>query len=137
MPDSTPSQSYSGEVTNAIDPTSGLNARWVAMFTRTDGIDKPPLVDFPWDFTLSLYNYDDWVAAGFLTSYSGPDTHAADEIKFSATIYEVGTNYVSWKIEIIGNNGTWFYESQDGATVNLTVQAVSMVEGTLTLERVV
>lgn len=136
-PANAPSQSWNGNVSNRIDDATGLDARWIATFTRTDGVNKTPFVDFPWTYTLDKYQYDDMIAVGSYQSVSGRDTHANDELKVTDGLYEIGQNYVKWKIEILGNNGTWFYVSSDGTGIHLTVQAISMVPGTLTLERAV
>lgn len=136
-PSTTPTQSWSGNVGNRIDAATGMTARWVATFTRTDGVNRTPLVDFPWIRTLDKYYYDDYIAIGSYTSVTGRDKHAIDELSFSDGLYEIGSNYVKWKIDIAGNNGTWFYQSSDGTGVHLTVQAVSMVSGTLTLARII
>lgn len=134
LPNETPQASWSGQVRNLINMAQGVNARWVATFTRTDGVDSPPLVSFPYEFNLARYFYDDLIASGEITGASGRDRRANDEYNFFDSLLEVGSNYVKWKIEI---SGQWFYWASDGTTVNLYIQAVSMVPGTLTLERVV
>lgn len=135
-PNTAPTQSWNGNVSNRLDGND-VNSRWVATFTRTDGVNKAPFVDFAWVYTLDKYQYDDMIAVGSYTSVSGRDKHATDELKLRDGLFEVGQNYVKWKIDIPGNNGSWFYVSSDGTGVHLTVQAISMVPGTLTLERVV
>lgn len=134
LPSSTPSASYSGTVTNTVDTATGVNARWIATFTRSDGIVKTPQVDFPWDYTLDRGYYDDQLASGWVTSATGRDKRAIDELPFKEGMYELGSNYVKWRIDIAGS---WFYVATNGTGVHLTAQAVSMVPGTLTLVRVV
>lgn len=137
LPENTPTKSWYGNVSNTMNISEGVTARWVATFTRSDEIHEPPLVDFAWDFTLDKGNYQDLIQANYITSTSGRDIKAVDEIKFSEGLHEVGDNYIKWKIEIIGNNGSWFYVSSNGTGVKIDCQAISMVSGTLTLERAV
>lgn len=134
QPGTAPTATYSGTVTNSVQPFGG-SARWIATFTRTDDVELPPVVDFAWDKTLGLYTYTDLISAGFIDSASGRDRQAIDELAWSDGLWEIGSNYVKWRIDIGGNNGSWFYVSSDGTTVNLTVQAVSPVPGTLNLVR--
>lgn len=128
----TPTATWSGNVSNTVVSGTDINARFILTFTRTDGVDKPPLVNFPYDYTLARYRYDDARASGSMTNVTGPDVHAWDEVFFSDALYEVGSNYVKWKIEI-GNN--WYYEASNGTTVTITAQAISSVDGNLTIVR--
>lgn len=128
---------WSGNVSNAVSANdSNVNARWIATFTRTDGIERTLMVDFAWDYRLGRYRYDDAIASGQIASASGRDLHATDEVAWNEGLYSVGKNSVSWKIEIVGAQMSWYYGATDGTTVNLTVQAISPVPGTITLTRV-
>ena len=133
-PASAPVQTWTGNVQNAVDINSGVNARWIATFTRTDGVSLTPYVMFPYDYSLARGMYDDYLAAGMISGVSGRDKRAVDEYNFFDELYEVGTNYVKWKIEV---DNQYFYYASDGTTVSLTVQAISMVPGTLTLQKVI
>jgi hypothetical protein len=135
LPSVTPQQIWSGNVAN---PSGDFAASWIATFTRSDSTPLPPYVDFPWSYNLAKWYYQDQILAGSYSSASGRDLHAIDDMRFTESVYEVGSNYVSWRIDIIGLGMTgWWYDSSDGTTVTLTVQAVSMVPGTLTLVRVI
>lgn len=127
-----PTQTWSGAVTNNYghDP----RARWIATFTRSDNVNQPPFVDFAWDYTLALTYYQDLIASGSVISVTGRDKQATDQINFLESPQEIGSNYVKWAITIPAD-GFWGYWSSDGTTVTLTVQAISMVPGTLTLVR--
>jgi hypothetical protein len=133
-PLNTPTQTWSGNVQNLVDFDSGVNARWIATFTRTDGIDQPPYVMFPYDYVLARYSYDDLIESGSVTSVSGRDKRAIDEFNFFDELAEIGSNYVKWKIEV---DNQFYYNASNGTNVTITAQAVSMVPGTLTLQRVV
>lgn len=134
VPSMSPEQTWSGFVSNS---NNQVTARWVATFTRSDGIDEPPMVDFAWDFSLGKTYYQDMVddPAGYATSVSGRDKRAIDESKFIDYPQEVGPNFVKWSVDI--NPDQWWYYSASGTTVNLTVQAISTVIGTLALVRVI
>jgi len=133
-PETIPTKTWSGNVANQVNPT-GVSARWVLTFTRTDGKDKVPMVDFPWNVVLGKGHYEDYLTAGIYTSVSGRDKHAYDIFSFTEGVYEIGSNYIKWRIDISGDR--WYYQSSNGTTVNLTVQAISVVEGELTIERVI
>lgn len=132
LPSSIPRKTWSGFVANA---TGDIAARFIATFTRADGINSPPLVDFPWDYSQTLGQYQDLINAGMLSSVSGRDKKATDEYNLSDGIYEIGQNYVSWFIEIGG--ASWYFSSASGSNVDLVVDAVSLVPGTLTLVRTI
>lgn len=129
QPNQTPSKNWDGNVGN------DTVARWIATFTRTDGIDGAPLVQFPWKYTLDRGTYDDQIAAGAITGISGRDRRAIDDFAWKDGIWEVGSNYVKWKIEIVGAQGAWYYAATNGTGVHITVTAVSPVPGTLILAK--
>lgn len=134
LPSATPTASWSGAVTNNGGNTN-FAALWVLTFTRTDGVEKAPLVDFCWDFSLGKWNYQDLIDGTSITAVTGPDRRADDEVKWQEGVYGVGANFVKWYVGI--NASTWFYMSSNGTTVSLTTEAVSMVPGTLTIARVI
>lgn len=133
-PQNAPTASWSGNVQNAVDVNSGVNARWVATFTRTDSVNIPPFVMFAYDYTLARGSYDDAIAYGDMSSVSGRDKRAVDEYNFYDELLEIGSNFVKWKIEL---DNQFYYRATDGTGVQLTVQAIAVVQGTLTLERVI
>lgn len=135
LPGSTPTASYSGFVANSNADTT---ARWIATFTRTDGIALPPYVEFAWDFSLAKYTYEDLLQTPgtSVTNVTGRDKQAIDQVIFIEGVYEVGANYVKWRIDISPDR-YWYFSGAGGTTVTLAVQAVSTVIGTLTLVRVI
>lgn len=130
MPDSIPQATWYGYVAAT---SADLAASWVAKFTRSDGVGQPPYVEFPWTFNLEQWFYDDPAFVGPGKSVTGRDKRAVDEHKFNDGAYEIGTNFTSWRIDI--DSRRWPYSS--GTNVTITIQAISMVPGTLTLTRVV
>ncbi len=132
LPDTIPSQSYSGFV---AETSNDIAARFIATFTRTDQVQSPPLVDFPWEYSQALGQYQDQINGGVISNATGRDKKATDEYNLSDGIYEIGSNYVSWFIEI--SSSSWFFWSTNGSNVSLNVQAISLVPGTLTLTRAI
>lgn len=133
QPESTPSSAISG-VIDEYQPIMDnvLFARFLARFTRTDGINLTPYVDFVFDYTVSPNFRQQHSALGY--SVSGRDVEAWYEFCFTGHIIETGSNYVVYAIDI---NNFWYTLTNDArANVALNVQALSPVEGTLTMERV-
>lgn len=88
-------------------------AAWEAEFIRTDGVNKPPLVDF-----------------AFLISPQIPDKRGY----LFGDVIATGTNSVKYRITI-ENIMWWPYDTSTG-TITVDVSAYSSVPGTLTIERV-
>lgn len=97
-----------------ISPYSCL-AAFVATFERSDGIIKVPLVQFAYTLSPDHTNYD----------------HSRS---YSAIISATGDS-VSYKI-VLSDRWWPFSEEQTIGTLKITVNAYSMVEGNLTIERV-
>lgn len=131
-PGDAPTATYSGHVNNS---NNNPVAAWVATFTRTDGLTETPFVDFAWDFSLAKGYYQDQKDAGYITSFSGRDKLAIDQITVVDAPDDFGPGYVKWRIFI--PPFYWFYLSGNGTDVSLNIQAISMVPGTLTLARVI
>ena len=91
-----------------------LLAAFRATFTRTDGVNMPPLVQFSFD-----------------TSPSTSDSI----IESGGVVVSFTDNSISYKILL--NNWWWpFDSSQTVGRVKITCEAYSPVAGTLTIERV-
>lgn len=104
---------WSGQIdkNNPISKFS-LLAAFKATFTRTDGIEKPPFVQF--SFSLS------------------PDSDASES---GGVVISFGENSVDYRICLF--TSWWpFGNSASTGIVTLTCSAYSPVEGTLSLERV-
>lgn len=90
-------------------------AAFVATFERRDGIVKVPLVQFAYNLNPDHTNYD----------------HSRS---YSAIISATGDS-VSYKI-VLADNWWPFDENESTGTLKITVNAYSMVDGVLTIERV-
>lgn len=137
-PGNAASKSWSGRVNpDSFDVNNQVTARFLATFRRTDGVDQTPMVNFTYDYSLGKYSYQDDIDSGWKTQVSGRDKKAVDETAFSDRLCEVGTNYVKWYIDI-GEGFTRYASTPDNGTdVTVTVQAIAVVKGILTLERVI
>lgn len=108
-----------------------LYARFLARFTRTDGIRQTPYVDFAFGYSVEPNLRAQNEALG--TTMTGRDVEAWYEICLNGHVAETGTNYVVFAIDV---NNNWYTLTNDGAaTLNLMVEAISSVAGSLTLER--
>ena len=90
-------------------------AAFVATFERQDGIVKVPLVQFAYKLTPDHAN----------------DHHSRS---YSAIISATGDS-VSYKI-VLSDNWWPFNENESTGTLKITINAYSMVDGVLTIERV-
>lgn len=105
--------SYEGEVDmdNPIS-TYSLLAAFEVTFTRTDGINKPPLVQFGFSVT--------------------PDDQSGEMP--NGTIIELAENYAVFKICL--PYFWWPFEEETIGTISLECQAYSPVPGEISIERV-
>ncbi len=130
FPDEIPTASYSG----TFDGTEAkyVVARVAATFTRTDSEASPPMVDFAFDFEISPDYVESAAQQG--VTITGSDPSAIDEYGVIGYEAETGTNSVTFYIDVLGQILVYAVST---ITLNVTVQANSTVEGTLTLERLI
>jgi len=125
FPENTPSATILGTIDFSVQST----ARISATFQRRDGKSEIPFVDFAVD--IDVEDYADWVES-IGGTVSGRDPHNADRLHY---IYcaSVGNGAVEYYIDVIP------LSNYGGLPVGFsaTVEAISSVEGTLTLERIV
>lgn len=130
FPDQAPTASYSGSI-----DTSGQDyviARIVATFTRSDGATTTPLVDFAFNYTISP-TYQEFMASQGIT-ITGNDPNVQSE--FFIRGYENSTtdNSVTFNIDILNAAAGFVGQS---ATLGVTVEAISTVQGNLTIRRTI
>lgn len=130
FPESAPLQTYTGSI-----DTSSQNyviARIEATFTRSDGLQITPMVDFAFDIGVSP-TYQQYMQSINVT-ITGNDPNVMTE--FYVVAYEASTGFdsVTYYIDVLNAIAPYA-----GATAILTttVQAVSTVAGTLTLTRTI
>lgn len=133
----TPTANWSGWVNNNESVIDSVAASFIVRFTRTDGVKIPPLVDFAYDFVQSKYAVQDMLDTpteqGRISAIEIVDRYALDEFYYSGKIIESGENYVNFRIDI---SSLFHIISQNGANISITVEAISPVEGVITIERV-
>ena len=129
-PNSTPTQTYSGSVDTSSHDY--VIARIEATFTRSDGLQITPMVDFAFDIAISP-TYQQYMAS-IGVEITGNDPNVMAE--FYTTAYEasVTNDSVTYNIDVL--NAIAPYAGAT-ATIAATVQAISTVKGTLTLTRTI
>lgn len=119
-PESSPTATWSGNVANTdMAGDDELAAKWRITFIRTDDIDLPPPVDIAFDYTVQ----DNMKSL-------------VDEAIFRLSGESTGSNYVTYTLGLVGG-ATGFYNPYNNTTAfTITAQAVSTIEGNLTIVRV-
>ena len=106
-------------------------ARFVARFTRDDGIKLTPYVDFAVDYDINPNLQSQNSQLGYTLEGRYPEAWYG--LCFSTYITDIGGDWVEATIDI---NNYFYLLSGNSAEVTLSVEAISTVSGTLTLERV-
>lgn len=125
FPENVPEQGWNGAV--VADPSNPILAAFTATFTRNDGLEITPLVDFTFDYDGPTTA--DWVRQQGGTA-SGRDLKAELDDWVSCYIVSTSEKSVSYRIEFQNN---W---PDNSINLSLTVRAISPVSGLLKLERV-
>lgn len=133
MPDNVPTVSWSGNV-SFNGGTSEALARFRVRFKRDGGRAEPPLVDFALKvgFTPSYVNYSETNQRVRIT---GDDPDFTEASFYRGYVAEAGDDYIEYyiDIELATKN---LYSGLSGIDVAINVEAISVVKGTLTIERV-
>lgn len=132
MPDNTPSVTYSGTVTDSGSQRYDTLARCRVRFTRSDGIDETPFVDFTYDFKFSP-TYVEFEQSWGVT-VTGNDTGYVDEQGYVGYVAGSGTNYVDFYIDIT-TDVVLSFAPFTSLNFTFTAEAISTVPGTLTVTR--
>lgn len=129
FPDSVPTADYTGSIDTSIQDY--VIARIEATFTRSDGIQITPMVDFAYSVSISPTYQEYRATQGVIITGNDPNVN----IESYMTGYESGTTSDSVIFSIDVLNAIAPYA---GATATLTahVEAISTIEGTLTIKRV-
>ena len=137
MPENTPSITYRGTLTHSGGPIDDVVARCRVRFTRTDGVDATPFVNFPFVLTLSP-TYQEYEASIGVT-VTGDDPGCVDEQCYVGYIADSGDNWVDFYVDLtyyaIANFDS-FERPFTSLDFSFTVEAISTVPGRLTVERV-
>lgn len=127
-PSSAPSASYSGTIDTSQQQL--IIARFEATFTRDDGGTESPLTDFAFDAHISP-TYQQYMASQGIT-VTGNDLTAYEDFFINGYITKVGSGSITFTIEVKNAVAPW---GQAQKTINLNVQAISTIKGTLALVR--
>lgn len=130
FPEQAPSVSYSG----TIDTTgqSFIVARLAVTFTRTDGQAIPPFVDFAFDYGVSP-TYQEYMASQGV-QITGNDPNVSSEFYILGYLEDAENSSATYYIDV--TNAIAGFASSS-ISLNVNVQALSTVEGTLTLQRII
>lgn len=130
FPSSAPSVNYSGSINTSSSDL--VIARLAATFTRTDGSSDPPYVDFAFSAYVSPNQQQAMASMGI--TFTGPDVNAYEDFYINGYVNNVGTGSVTFYVEV--KNAVNPYGSSP-KTLNAQIQAISTVEGNLTLTRLI
>lgn len=138
LPENTPSVTIN-ESLDITAPLDGANiAKFIATFTRTDGQSGAPLVDFAYDYKTSPTGIEIYRQHGAtITATSEESLYQGD----GSNIVDISDNSVSfeiliWQTDYLGTTSNFYYDyGVKAVDLELTVNAISPVPGTLTVER--
>lgn len=131
-PENTPQVNWSGSI--ALQLQGDVVARFRVRFTRTDGREGAPFVDFAQNVTFSPTYYDYTISEG--RTITGNDLGYVDDQNYTGYVAGAGTNYVDYYIDfvrdLISN-----YNTLSTINVAIVAQAICMTNGTLTITRLI
>lgn len=129
FPDQTPTASYTGSFDTASQDY--VAARLVATFERTDGT-ATPLVDFTYEISVSP-TYVEYQASQGIT-VTGNDPNVMTEFYTRGYVASASGKTVTFNIDVLNAFAPY---AAAPATITVSVQAISTVKGTLTIERTI
>lgn len=133
LPENTPSISYSETVSLSGSGTTPV-ARLRFRFTRTDGLIDTPMINFTVTTNLSP-TYKQFAESNGFT-FVANDLSYLTTLKGIGYIAELGDGYVDYYVDFSSDiRGDFF--SLNTITISASVQAISNVVGTLSVERLI
>lgn len=132
LPENTPQQSYSG--TASLSGSGKPLARLRFRFRRTDGLIDPPMINFAFTANYSP-EYDDFVRSKGFT-ISGDDLGYFNWREVDGYIAELGDAYVDFYVDFSSSIRDDLF-SVNSISFSVNCQAISNVNGTLEVERLV
>ncbi len=134
MPENVPTTSWSGTI-NFSGGTAEALARFKVRFTRDDNIVKTPFVDFAQTVTFNP-SYPQYSEMYQRVRMTGDDINYTDNELFRGYVADVGSNYVDYYIDITTlTSGTYIGLSSVDIAIN--VEAISLVRGSISIERII
>lgn len=132
-PENTPSLSYTGTASlsgSGETPVARIRFR----FTRTDGINETPLVNFAYDASYSP-SYKQFAEDNGWT-FTGQDFSFFERDDISGYISESGDNYVDFFVDYNYTIRSALF-SLSSIGISISCQAIVAVNGTLSVERII
>lgn len=131
LPENTPTESYSGTVSlSGSGPVAKIRFR----FTRADGINEPPMINFAYSASISPTYKAFAELYGF--RFSANDLTYIDRSAISGYISELGDGYVDFLVEFDGYLRSMFFSRND-LDISIVCQAIANIRGNLIAERVI
>lgn len=130
FPAQTPSVSYSGSINTSSSDL--VICRLQLTFTRSDGKSEPPFVNFAFNASVSPTMQE--VMAGMGVSLSGNDLREYEDFFINGYVSATGTGSVTFNVDVKNAVAPW---GSSPKTLTVNAQAISTLEGTLTLERTI
>ena len=133
FPENTPRATWSGTISFPWTADNVI-ARLRVRFTRSDGMEGAPYVDFAQNVTFSPTYLDYSASVGW--TVTGNDTGYVDDQEYTGYVSATGSNYVDYYIDFLRDLEI-NYNTLNSVQASVTVEAISMVDGTLTITKVV
>ncbi len=131
-PENAAKANWSGSL--ALQLSGDVVARFRVRFTRSDDGEGAPYVDFAQNVTFSPTYMEFSRSQGW--TVTGNDTSYVDDQNYIGYVAGAGTNYVDYYIDftrdLISN-----YFTLSSVNVTIKVEAISMVDGNLTITRLI
>lgn len=131
-PENTPQATWSGSI--AFEVHDDIVARFRVRFTRTDGKDGAPYVDFAQNVTFSPTYAAYSASLGW--AVSGNDLGYVDDQNYTGYVAGAGSNYVDYYIDFVRDLISNYYTLWS-IDVTIVAQAISMTNGTISITRLV
>lgn len=132
FPENTPHATWTGTITFPQYPDNVI-ARLRVRFTRSDGMEGAPFVDFAQSVTISP-SYAAY-SASIGWTVTGNDIGYVDDQEYTGYVAEAGSDYVDYYIDFLRDLAGNYY-TLSSVQVTVEVDAISMVDGTLNITKV-
>lgn len=133
FPENNPVQSYTGTASlsgSGDTPVARLRFR----FTRTDGLIEPPFINFAYDASYSPTYQQFAESYGF--EFTGRDLSQLEANDITSYIHNFGDGYVDFYIDFQSSMREAFF-SLNSMQISATCYAITSVQGTLVMERLI
>ena len=133
FPENTPRATWSGTI-NFPAQTNDVIARFRVRFMRSDGGDGAPFVDFAQNVSFSPTYLEFSASQGW--TVTGNDVNYVDDQNYTGYVAGAGDDYVDYYIDFLRDLQANYF-TLSSVNVGITVEAISMVKGNLTITRLI